>query len=142
MCYICDGKRDLRVMAAAMSLMASIDFDRGRMVLMASKVHAERIREIIEEQGPDEHGGVFLNLSSLLPEEDEDTASIKAAMAISMLLEDTLEKLDVVFHTYGPFVVPAIGHETEPADAFSEFIGTMFGVGGEHDEEDDEEEQV
>jgi hypothetical protein len=140
MCYICDGKRDLRVIASVMTLLSSVDFDRARMVIMAEKIAVERIQEIIEDQGPDEDGGVWLDLSSLLPSEDDGTDAIKATMAISMVMEETLSKMDTIHNLYGPFVVPSVDHGSESADAFNSFIGQMFGAGGEHDEEDDEEQ--
>ena len=141
MCYICDGKRDLRVMASVITLISAIDFDRARMVLMARKIAAERIREIVEEQGVDEHGGAFLDLDTLLAEEDEDTNAIKASMAMSMIMQDALGKVDAAFRAYGPFVVPAVDDKSESADAFSAYIDQMFSEGGEH-EEDDEEQEV
>ncbi len=142
MCYICDGKRDLRVIASVMTLLSSIDFDRGRMVLMADKIAAERIREIIEEQGPDEHGGAFLSLDTLLADEDEDTNSVKASMAITMVMQELTNKLDSIYKAYGPYTVPALDDKSEGADAFSAYIDEMFSVGGEHEEEGDEEQEV
>ena len=137
MCFICDGKRDLRVVASVVTLLTAIDFERAKMVLMTRKVTADRIQEIIEETAPGE-ATAWLNLDDLLGAEDEDTGSFKSAMAMMAVLQDALDKVDMVYNTFGPFTVPPTEHES--ADAFNSFISEMFGGGGEEDQDHDEDE--
>lgn len=137
MCFICDGKRDLRVIASIVTLLTAIDFERARMVLMTRKVSAERIQEIIQETAPGE-AAAWLNLDDLLGSEDEDTGAFKSAMSMTAVLEEAMDKIDIVYKMFGAFVVPP--SERESADAFNAFISEMFGGSGEEDHEHDEDE--
>ena len=138
MCYICDGKRDLRVIASTITLISSIDFDRARMVLMTTQLASERIREIIDE----ESGGgdaAMLDLDTLLPVEDQTAQSLKAVMMMTGALEEALVKIDALHSIYGPFTIPGTV-ESRSADAFSTYLGEL--LGGMEGEDIDHDEEV
>lgn len=139
MCHICEGRKDLRLIAAAMTIMSSVDFDRARMVLMSQKIQVEQVRELLEEKYPDEDGGV-LDLHDLLSDEDEDSNAFMAGMAMTAVVEECVNKIDAVFDAYGPFLVPP-SKEHGSADAFNSFIHGMFGdsdvEGGGHDKDEE-----
>lgn len=135
MCYICDGKRDVRIMASIITLLTSIDYSRARMVIMTTQVNSERLRQIIEEES-DAEGVALLNLDNLLALEDQPAQSVKAAMLMTSVLEEALERIHAVLALHGPFMVPNTEGSGQ-ADAFTAFLNQMFDDEEDHDHDDE-----
>jgi hypothetical protein len=132
MCDACEAKREAKVLAAAITLLATIDYKRLEYFFATVNHSVDVLRRSIEEQGELEG----IPLDALFSDEDELHRGLKVSMKLAMMCDDFIHMVDDMMVREGPIAIPTDGITPNSLEAFQTFIDNELKIdlGDDHDE--------
>jgi hypothetical protein len=119
MCNICEGKRDLYLVAQAFQLLNLVNYDRARYVLAVTSGKFGDLKEMLEES---QDGTVNVDLEDFLSDEDLVDEAVMNAMVLVNMSEHFVDEAIVNLTEHG-FVIP---DATNPkASAFEDYVSNL-----------------
>lgn len=139
MCIICDGKRDMRLLDAALKIMNEVDFNRAMNVAMAEVLSEHVVEDILRPALI--NGGVLPvdDVTAYVDDEDEESRAVVTMVMILNAASDFWNILGEILEDRGQVGVP--GTDSGLPEAFEDLIEGLFPEGDDdlHESEHDGE---